>query len=190
VVLGEPGYAAGFDDAIAVDEAQPLPAVVAQAERALLRWLECRVEQRYPDALVGINPRNARLLQWLARMKVPLLNELVQGFHNCAFEADLRAPILMPHPFGIVIERGAQIGNRVTIMQQVAIGATPEGAPVIEDAVYLGPGAKVSGRVRVGRGARIGPNAVVTRDVPSHCTVVGINHLLSPRDDGFRKKVS
>jgi serine acetyltransferase len=52
------------------------------------------------------------------------------------------------------------------------------GVPVIEDNVFIGAGAKVLGRVRVGRGATIGANAVVTRDVPSHCTVVGANRIL------------
>jgi serine O-acetyltransferase len=46
------------------------------------------------------------------------------------------------------------------------------GGPVIEDNVTIGAGARVIGAVRIGRGARIGPNAVVTEDVPSHDTIV------------------
>jgi serine O-acetyltransferase len=46
------------------------------------------------------------------------------------------------------------------------------GGPVIEDNVTIGPGAKIVGAVHIGRGATIGPNAVVTEDVPSHDTVV------------------
>jgi serine O-acetyltransferase len=87
----------------------------------------------------------------------------------------------MPHPFGIVIDRGVSIGSRVTIMQQASIGPkrpSDPGLPVIEDNVFIGPGAKVLGPVRVGRGATVGANAVVTRDVPSHCTVVGVNRIL------------
>jgi serine O-acetyltransferase len=74
----------------------------------------------------------------------------------------------MPYPFGIVIERGARIGSRVTLMHQVSL----LGGPVIEDNVTIGAGARVIGAVRIGRGARIGPNAVVTEDVPSHDTIV------------------
>jgi serine O-acetyltransferase len=74
----------------------------------------------------------------------------------------------MPYPFGIVIERGARIGSRVTLMHQVSL----LGSPVVEDNVTIGPGARVIGAVRIGRGATIGPNAVVTEDVPSHDTVV------------------
>jgi serine O-acetyltransferase len=99
----------------------------------------------------------------------------------------------MPHPYGIVIDRGVQIGSRVTIMQQATIacggGAGGErggglnfGAPVIEDNVCIGPGARILGRVVIGRGATIGANAVVTRDVPSHCTVVGANQILGANE--------
>jgi serine O-acetyltransferase len=110
---------------------------------------------------------------------------MLQTILNCDIDCRLRSPILMPHPYGIVIDRGAEIGSRVTIMQQATIacsgGRDSElnfGAPVIEDNVCIGPGARVLGRVRIGRGATIGPNAVVTRDVPSHCTVVGANQIL------------
>jgi serine O-acetyltransferase len=51
-------------------------------------------------------------------------------------------------------------------------------APVIGDDVYIGAGAKVLGAVRVGHGAVIGANAVVTRDVPPYCTVVGANRIV------------
>jgi len=44
--------------------------------------------------------------------------------------------------------------------------------------VFIGAGAKVLGPVRIGRSATVGANAVVTRDVPSHCTVVGANRIL------------
>ena len=44
--------------------------------------------------------------------------------------------------------------------------------------VCIGAGAKILGAVRVGHGATVGANAVVTRDVPSHCTVVGANRIL------------
>jgi serine O-acetyltransferase len=96
----------------------------------------------------------------------------------------------MPHPYGIVIDRGTEIGSRVTIMQQATIACSGgrgselnSGAPVIEDNVCIGPGARVLGRVRIGRGATIAANAVVTRDVPSHCTVVGANQILGASEE-------
>jgi serine acetyltransferase len=66
-------------------------------------------------------------------------------------------------------------------MQQVTLGGKNLGvneAPVIEDDVYIGAGAKVLGAVHIGRGAIVGANAVVTRDVPAHATVVGFNRVI------------
>jgi serine O-acetyltransferase len=170
-----------FQELITVDKAQALPAAAAKVERALLRWLECRVERRHPEAVVGGNPLAARLLQFARRHNVPGLSDFMETLLNCTIACRLRSPVLMPHPYGIVIHRNALLGSRVTVMHQVTIGAkhpADPGAPVIEDNVYIGAGAKILGAVRVGRGATVGANAVVTLDVPSHCTVVGVNRLL------------
>ena len=172
-----------LDNVVAIGKGQTLGLMVASAEAAVLRWLECRVERRYPAAMVGDNPLGARLLQLALRGGVGAPMELLL---HCRIDARLRAPVLMPVPYGIVIERGVEIGRRVTVMHQVTLGrkegvtgAGDGGAvPVIEDNVFIGAGAKVLGRVRVGRGATVGANAVVTRDVPSHCTVVGANRIL------------
>lgn len=77
---------------------------------------------------------------------------------------------------GIVIHRRAVIGNRVNVGANVTIGGRGSyvGVPVIEDDVLIGAGAKILGPVHVGRGARIGANAVVLHDVPPGVTVVGI----------------
>jgi serine O-acetyltransferase len=148
---------------VALDSSRGLAATLVEVERAILRWMECRVERRYPQALVGENPPAARLLQFAVRHRIPF----VQFFMSCSIRCRLGPPVLMPYPFGIVIEPGARIGSRVTLMHQVSL----LGAPVIGDNVTIGPGAKVIGPVRVGRGATIGPNAVVTEDVASHDTV-------------------
>jgi serine O-acetyltransferase len=165
------------EDVIAVDSSRGLSALVLAVERAILRWLECRVERRYPGALVGENPPAARILQFASRHHIPF----IQFFMNCDIACRLGSPILMPYPYGIVIERGVLIGSRVTVMQQATIGRkhpSEPGVPILEDHVYVGPGARILGAVRIGRGATVGANAVVTRDVPSHCTVVGDNRIL------------
>jgi serine O-acetyltransferase len=170
-----------FQELITVEKAQALPAAAAKVERALLRWLECRVERRHPDAVVGGNPLAARLLQFACRHRVPGLSDFMETLLNCSLACAVRSPILMPHPYGIVIHRSAVLGSRVTLMHQVTIGAKHPAdprAPVIEDNVFIGAGAKILGAVRVGRGATVGANAVVTLDVPSHCTVVGVNRIL------------
>lgn len=181
VIFDDAELAGQFQDAVAVDTALPLAASVAEIERVALRWMECRVERRHPGALIGDNPPAARLLQLACSHEVPLLAGLMRTLLNSDLDCRIRSPILMPHPYGIVIERGVAIGSRVTIMQQATLGARrpgERGVPVVEDNVFIGPGAKVLGAVRIGRGATIGANAVVTRDVPSHCTVVGANRIL------------
>jgi len=142
---------------------------------------------------VGENPPGTRLLQFACRNNLFFVSRAIKALFNCDIECRLRSPVLMPHPYGIVIDRGVQIGSRVTIMQQatIACGGGPGGerggglnfgAPVIEDNVCIGPGARILGRVLIGRGATIGANAVITRDVPSHCTVVGANQILGANE--------
>lgn len=75
---------------------------------------------------------------------------------------------------GIVVHRLAVLGDNVTISPNAVIGGRGmPGAPVIEDDVLIGAGACILGPVRVGRGARIGANAVVLTDVPEQATFVG-----------------
>jgi serine O-acetyltransferase len=81
--------------------------------------------------------------------------------------------LLLPHPQGIVINHKAVIGPNALIFHQVTIGSNGRGVPVIGGHVDIGAGAKIIGPVRIGDHARIGANAVVTRDVPSGAVVVG-----------------
>jgi serine O-acetyltransferase len=182
VLFDPPGsYRARCAETIVVERAEALPPAAAKVERALLRWLERRVERRFSDTVVGANPLAARILQFACRHRVPLLADFMSTLLNCGIYCRLPAPILMPHPYGIFIHRNALIGSRVTVMQQVTIGnkhPSDPAAPVIEDNVCIGAGAKILGGLRVGHGATVGANAVVTRDVPSHCTVVGVNRIL------------
>jgi serine O-acetyltransferase len=174
-------YRPRFAETILVERAEALPPAAAKVERALLQWLERRVERRFSDTVVGANPLAARILQFACRHRVPLLADFMSTLLNCGIYCPLPAPILMPHPYGIFIHRNAVVGSRVTVMQQVTIGnkhPSDPAAPVIEDNVCIGAGAKILGAVRIGHGATVGANAVVTRDVPSHCTVVGANRIL------------
>src|SRR3954471_13105906 len=103
-------------DAVVVRGDEPMTAMVGRVEAAVLRWLECRVERSFPDAVVGQNPLTARLLQ------APAVGPVIGWLTNCRIHCHIGSPILMPVPMGVVIERGVRIGSRVTVMHQVTIG--------------------------------------------------------------------
>lgn len=73
---------------------------------------------------------------------------------------------------GIVIAGGAVIGKNCFISHQVTIGRSRNLAPVIGDNVYIGPGAKIFGGIKIGNNVRIGANSVVFEDIPDNATVV------------------
>ena len=89
------------------------------------------------------------------------------------------------HGMGVVIGETSEIGDGVTLYHGVTLGGVAPSVdshnqrntkrhPTLEDGVIVGSGAQVLGPITVGRNARIGANAVVTKDVPSGVTVVGI----------------
>jgi serine O-acetyltransferase len=82
--------------------------------------------------------------------------------------------LLLPHPNGIVIHPDAEIGPNCLLFHQVTIGQGAGGVPTLEGHVDVGAGAKIFGRLRIGKHAKIGANAVVLDDVPAGATAVGI----------------
>lgn len=82
--------------------------------------------------------------------------------------------LLLPHPNGIVIHPEAIIGPNCLLFQQVTIGEDGGGVPVLDGHVDVGAGARILGRLHVGRDAKIGANAVVLCDVPPGATAVGV----------------
>ena len=94
--------------------------------------------------------------------------------------AKIGARFFIDHGFTVIGET-AEIGDDVTIYQNVTLGGTnPSGGvggkrhPTLKSRVVIGSGAQVLGPIEVGEGARVGANAVVTRDVIPDSTVVGI----------------
>ena len=91
---------------------------------------------------------------------------------------DIGSGFYIGHFGGIVVSNEVIIGKNCNISQGVTIGQSNRGArkgvPVIGDNVYIGPGAKIFGRIRIGNNAAIGANCVVTKDVPDNAVVVGI----------------
>lgn len=87
--------------------------------------------------------------------------------------------LFIDHGMGVVIGETAQIGNNVLMYHGVTLGGTGlekdvKRHPTVEDDVIIGAGAKILGPITIGKGAKIGANAIVLRDVPPYATAVGI----------------
>lgn len=91
---------------------------------------------------------------------------------------DIGKGFYIGHFGNIIVSEKAVIGDNVNISHGVTIGRANRGKnkgfPTIGNRVYIGPGAKVIGKVAVGNNVTIGANCVVTRDVPDNAVVVGI----------------
>lgn len=78
----------------------------------------------------------------------------------------------------IVIHEATVMGRNCNVSQGVTIGQTNRGdrrgVPTLGDNIFVAPGAKVIGGIRIGNNVAIGANAVVTTDIPDNAVVVGI----------------
>lgn len=101
--------------------------------------------------------------------------------------AEIGRRFFIDHGTGVVIGETAVIGTDVTIYHGVTLGgvSSTKGKrhPTVEDDVVIGAGAKVLGNIRIGRGSRIGANAVVVKDVEPERVVVGIPGRAIVRSD-------
>ncbi|HEX9954611.1 MAG TPA: serine O-acetyltransferase EpsC [Allosphingosinicella sp.] len=137
----------------------------------------------YPGVLsVGLH----RIAHWLFRGELYFLARLVNHFARFLTGNDIHpgavigSNFFIDHGF-VVIGETAVIGDNVTVYQHVTLGGTnPAGGeagnrhPTIGNGVIIGSGAQVLGPIKVAERARIGANAVVTKDVPEGATMIGI----------------
>lgn len=132
-------------------------------------------------------------LKWPARFIAALARWLTGIEIHPAVRIGRR--FFIDHGMGIVIGETAEIGDDCTIYHGVTLGGTTwekgKRHPTLGNNVIIGAGAKVLGPIVVHEGARIGSNAVVTKDVPAGCTVVGVPAHIAHRgrrvDEGRRK---
>ena len=86
--------------------------------------------------------------------------------------------VFIDHGMGIVVGETAEIGDDCLIYHGVTLGGTSlekkKRHPTIGNAVLIGMGAKIVGPITIGDHCRIGANAVVNKNVPPNCTVVGV----------------
>jgi serine O-acetyltransferase len=122
-----------------------------------------------------------RLRERARQYRVPLVNHLLRRVSTVVYGLEIGNQVVLGdgvsfvHPIANVIGGDARVGDRVRFMGNVTVGtAKDNGYPVIEDDVVLGAGARILGPIVVGRGAVIGANAVVLRDVPPGAVVTGV----------------
>lgn len=93
--------------------------------------------------------------------------------------ASIGENLFIDHGMGVVIGETAEIGDNVLMYHGVTLGGVggdrnSKRHPTVEDDVIIGAGAKILGPITIGKGAKIGANAVVLKTVPPYATAVGI----------------
>ena len=127
-----------------------------------------------------------RTLFWSKNREIPFLtgyiNRIIILKFGCYVGLNSKIGIgtQFPHPNGIIIGDGAEIGENCIIFQQVTLGGKNIGDaqkmnyPKIGDNVIIYAGAKILGNIKVGDNAIIGANSVVNKNVPPFAIVGGI----------------
>ncbi|KPU26543.1 serine acetyltransferase [Caloranaerobacter sp. TR13] len=138
-----------------------------------------------------------RIAHWFYKRKLFLVARLLShiGRFLTGIEihpgAKIGKGIFIDHGMGVVIGETTEIGDNVTIYQGATLGGTGKEKgkrhPTIGNNVVISSGAKVLGPFKVGDNSKIGAGAVVLKEVPPNCTVVGVPGRIVIKDN---KKVS
>ncbi len=149
-------------------------------------WLE--VVLCYPGFQAMLFYRVARRLwRWRLRLLARWISAIGRWMTGIEIHpgAVIGQRFFIDHGMGVVIGETAEIGDDVTLYHGVTLGGVAPSVdsdaqrdhkrhPTLEDGVIVGSGAQILGPITVGKQARVGANAVVTKDVPPAVTVVGI----------------
>ncbi len=132
-----------------------------------------------------------RLAHWLWKIRLVTLARFVGNIGRFLTGVDIHPGakigrrLVIDHAIGVVIGETAEIEDNVTLYHNVTLGGIAPAVesesqvdvkrhPTLLEGSIIGSGAQVLGPVTVGQNARVGANAVVVKDVPENCTVVGI----------------
>ena len=132
-----------------------------------------------------------RIANFFSVAKFDLLARIISQFSRFMTgieihpKAKIGKNLFIDHGMGVVIGETSEIGDNVTIYHMATLGGIAPSInsndqrnikrhPTIKDDVVIGSGAQVLGPVTVGRCAKIGANAVITKDVPEKAVMVGI----------------
>ncbi|TKB23959.1 serine acetyltransferase [Desulfopila sp. IMCC35006] len=152
-------------------------------------WETFRILCGYPGALATViyrynryvrrNIKNIILRKFFSVIGVFLFKmmEILYGIH-IEPEIDIGPGFYIGHFGNIILGGDTKIGKNCNISQEVTVGYAGRGnkwgLPVIGDYVYIGPGAKIFGKIVIGNHVAIGANAVVTKDLPDMAVAVGV----------------
>jgi serine O-acetyltransferase len=125
-----------------------------------------------------------RLSHWLHGHKIQfiprLISHLTRFFTGIEIHpgATIGKGVFIDHGMGVVIGETAIVGDYCLIYQGVTLGGTGKETgkrhPTLGKHVVIGAGAKVLGNIHIGDYARVGAGSIVLRNVPAHCTAVGV----------------
>jgi len=132
-----------------------------------------------------------RIANFFSIAKLDLIARIISQFSRFLTgieihpKAKIGKNLFIDHGMGVVIGETSEIGDNVTIYHMVTLGGISPSInsndqrgskrhPTLMDNVVVGSGAQVLGPVVVGKNAKIGANAVVTKDVPENAVMVGI----------------
>lgn len=138
-----------------------------------------------------------RVSHWLYKKKLFFISRIISNIARFFTGVEIHPGakigkgVFIDHGMGVVIGETAEVGDMVTIYQGVTLGGTGKDTgkrhPTIENNVMISSGAKVLGPFTVGENSKIGAGAVVLKEVPPNCTVVGVPGRIVIRDN---KKVN
>jgi len=149
------------------------------------RWLSCLNLSKRSDTTFGATRSFIELmtfhheyrsifyhrLGWIGKILYFLCRPMPTLY---IYTKDIGPGLFIQHGFATIIS-AQKIGQNCWINQQVTIGFLNDtDRPTLGDNVTIYAGAKVLGNVSIGDNSIVGANAVVVKDVPQNCTVVGV----------------
>ena len=147
-----------------------------------------------------------RIANFFSKAKIDLIARLISQLSRFFTgieihpKAEIGKNFFIDHGMGVVIGETSEIGDNVTIYHATTLGGISPSIksdeqrdvkrhPTLKNNVVVGSGAQVLGPIIVGENAKIGANAVVTKDVPANAVMVGIP-AKNINEDGLKTDTS
>jgi serine O-acetyltransferase len=141
------------------------PAVWAIASYRLSNWL-------YVDKPIALIRIPLKLISFVVVKWCVVFMEM-----DLDPQATIGGGLYIGHIGGVHINPGAVLGRNCDVAHRVTIGASAmgrQGVPVVGDNVYIGTGATLVGKIKIGNGAKIAANTLVMSNIPAGATVMGV----------------